>query len=321
MTATTNIRRFIAASFLAALISGCGDDDHNSTGSPHPQAWVSQHGEVVVSGDIGCTKCHGTSLSGGSSGLACAECHGPDGTALAGNPDLAALVFSEVNGQPRIDHPSGFESDIVADTTIPFFNFTAHRHGYIAKRDNGGTGNIPAGFPFCSDCHGKSFTGAPLPSPPFPGRSADCLACHQNGTPHSPDLAAWGPGFHHITTSPNNTVICGECHAAGQNSPLPAPSPDPSVANRCFNGTLCHTGAIVSDPIVPHLDGHWDFHKQNPEACRICHGENFTGRGAAPACFSCHNGTIAPQCTTCHDASVLTGTSSSPKRKVKLLHK
>lgn len=321
---SVNRHPLVVAGFLAALISGCGSDNSNSnsSGSPHPEAWVSQHGEVVVAGNVGCTKCHGTSLDGGRSGLACAECHGPDGSALAGNPDLSALVFGEVNGQPRIDHPSSFDSLIAVDTTIPFFNFTAHRHGYIAKQDNGGTGTVPAGFQFCAGCHTNAFTGAALPTPPFPGPSANCIDCHGNGTPHSPDLNAWGPGYHHITTSPVNTVICGECHAAGLNSPLPTPSPDPSVANRCFNGTLCHTGDIVTTPIIIHYNGHWDFHQQNPEACRICHGENFTGRGAAPACFSCHNGDTAPLCTICHDASFLTGgMSSSPKRKVKAFRK
>jgi len=331
MTAGSIIRRFGAATVLAALLWGCGENKSNQSATSletgdlsHTEGWLSAHGQRVLEGSvIACTSCHGEALDGGSSGVACAECHAADGASLAGNPALAALEFSETNSKPTIDHPTGFDQLTVVDDTIPFFPFPAHTHGYIAKADSGGD-QIPVGFEFCSDCHSPAFTGAVLPTPPFPGPSANCLACHGNETPHSPDLEAWGPGYHHITTSPDNTVICVECHAGARNSPFSdnPPTPDLTVSNNCFNGTLCHTGNIVTTPIVDHGDPslHPNFHKRNPRACMICHGDDLKGRpgGAAPSCFSCHNGNIAPLCTTCHDASIVTGLRSLRPAKTAL---
>jgi len=256
---------------------------------------------------MNCKECHGDALDGGA-GPACAECHGPDGATLAGNEALAALVFGEKNGAPLVDHIPNFVDNAVIDDTIPFYRFEAHQHGYIAKARNA-RGTIPVGFSFCADCHTPAFVGKTLPTPPFPGRSANCLDCHGNSTPHSPDLDAWA-SYHHITTNPENTKVCVECHAGARNSPFAdnPPTPDPTISNNCFNGTLCHTGSIVTTPIADHADPsvHPNFHKQSPRACMICHGDDLRGRpgGAAPSCYSCHNGqTEAPLCINCHDAS------------------
>jgi hypothetical protein len=324
MTAGTKMLRLVTLSLLAGLIWGCGGGSSSNTAtgsevpeSPHPEGWISAHGEVVVAGEMDCTECHGEALDGGE-GPACAECHGPDGSTLAGNEALAALEFGQADGKPLIDHIPNFSQNAVIDDTIPFYPFEAHQHGYIAKAKNA-YGTIPVGFAFCSDCHTASFTGKTLPTPPFPGPSANCLDCHGNQTPHHQDLDVWA-SYHHITTNPENTKVCVECHAGGRNSPLDPPTPDLTVSNRCFNGTLCHTGSIVTTPIVSHFEGHWTNHQNSPRACMICHGEDLKGRpgGEAPACFSCHNGEIAPLCTTCHDASAPAPASVSKKKTILL---
>lgn len=292
---------FLAIGVFAALLSGC-DSGSKSSGTvgtlDHNEAWLSEHGEALVAGTSTCADCHGSSLDGGTAGVACAECHGASAPAFAGNPDLSALVFTETAGAPLIEHPTDFDSLTVTDDTIPFYSFDATRHGFIAKADHADD-TVPVGFEFCGGCHTPGFTGLALPTPPFPGASDSCLGCHNNRTPHSPDLEEWA-SYHHITTNTENTEICAFCHSDGRNSPLPPPDFISTVSNNCFNGMLCHTGNVVTTPIVDHFDNHWQFHQQSPQSCKICHGDDFQGRGAAPACFSCHNGNTAPVCTSCH---------------------
>lgn len=327
-----NVCMALCAVTMTLTLWGCTGTNGNAPpfrDGEHPANWLTAHGpSVIQNGVLTCAACHGDDLSGGISKVACADCHGD------------SLKFG-VNSISHVDNWSSLElvtSGAVQNQddirVIPFYNFSAVLHGFVAK---GASATDPYGYNYCVNCH-KGFASAVLPNPPFTSvqNFSSCVGCH-GGAPHSlnPNWAS----FHHITTDPANASFCAPCHTNHANLSATFVTEftalnafDPTVSpndNSCFNGTLCHNANIVQDPIVPHatdgfgldIDTHIKHSSyfvdsqtfqlltdkaqlvKNSQACRICHGENLQGRGAATSCLDCHGVNIlnspAYQATTC----------------------
>ncbi len=293
----------------------------------HPAGWLTGHGALVVSNGVsGCTTCHGVDQSGGVAKVACSSCHG----------DSLVITAS------TIGHPANW-ADVVPSSTvqnqsairaIPFYNFSATYHGFVAKGAPAVNGNpVPFGSNYCVTCHNVS-ASATLPF----GVAPSCVGCHgPTGAPHPSALAddpnsKWAH-WHHITTDPANAPYCAQCHANRNNFDTTywtnfanyssRNNPRYVADNSCFNGTLCHNGDVVQNAITPHFPQglditnhtvHGDQHQTNGQSCKICHGDKLQGRGAAPACSLCHGAqpatanTAAYQATTCASCHNSAGT-------------
>jgi hypothetical protein len=176
----------------------------------------------------------------------------------------------------------------------------AHPHGNSAKAVPGSSG-----FVSCQICHAKDFTGD--------GSQVTCLiaGCH-GGSGQSPHPADWGGGdtYKHTTTAEQNASVCAQCHTAGANSPIGAPSPPApaGTAPGCFNSTLCHGESPVPHPLgnawvttPPAAQPHGNDAKAAPGQttgfayCQFCHGTgtDFAGGSSGQSCYPCH-GASAP---------------------------
>lgn len=325
-----NMRRLltgVCVAFMAAAIWGCAGSNNEAPpfkDGEHPAGWSTGHGSWVVTyGVNSCVGCHGEGLTGGISKVACSRCHGD------------SLVFEGTSAA----HPAGWVEDVPSSTVqnqeairkIPFYNFSAPYHGFVAKgAPSAGAERLAFGFGYCMTCHDVATTRNLRI-----GRVPACNGCH-GGAPHSlnEDWAA----FHHITTDPANAAFCARCHTGHANLGADFVAEfttlnafDPSVSpseNGCFNGTLCHNTNVVQDPVKLHAPKGLDIsahtihgtqHELNGQSCKICHGEKLQGRGAASACSNCHGAQpatgqsavyLATICASCHRAE---GSAPLPK--------
>ncbi len=173
-------------------------------------------------------------------------------------------------------------------------------HGQSAKRAPGSSG-----FVSCRICHGSDYSGG--------GAQVACLnaACHgDSGSPHPAD---WGVGdpYEHMDTAEQNASSCARCHAAGANSPIPAPDPaaPAGTAPGCFNSTLCHGAIVIPHPVgdawvttPPSAEPHGIDAKATPgdtsgfAYCQLCHGSgtDFAGGSAGVSCYPCHGTAGSP---------------------------
>ena len=336
-----NMRKICAAVSAVAMAltlwgcSGTRSDAPPFKDGEHPANWLTAHGPSVIQNGLAtCVVCHGNDLSGGISKVACKDCHG-DSLVFGVNSISHTQVWKDL-----LPVPSSTVQNQDAIRTIPFYTFDAPIHGFVAK---GASATDPYGYNYCVACH-KGFDSATLPNPPFTSvqNFSSCVGCH-GGAAHStsPEWAQW----HHITTNPANAPFCAQCHAnhallspANVTAFTALNAFDPTVSpndNGCFNGTLCHNANVVQNPIVPHADAFVDINVhtnhstyfgnldlvngtftpftdkallvKNSQACRICHGENLQGRGAATSCLTCHGNATAFQGTVCFGCHSVAG--------------
>lgn len=207
----------------------------------HPGGWgdPGSHGATAKRAPGGskglayCQQCHGADFRGGEAERSCSSCHGVAAphprspwrgryTHTTTDPGNAAVcIHCHRNRRP----PPGAEPGC-------FNNTLCHPHepGWAAAGEHGaGAKERPSpgrGFPACQSCHGRLFAGGD------PGGS--CFragGCHTQPTPHSP--GPWRGGVRtHTTTNGGNVGVCAICHRR--------PSAPPSLADNCFNTSLCH---------------------------------------------------------------------------------
>jgi len=204
--------------------------------------------------------------------ISCADCHGAD---LTGGISKVSCFAN----------PAGCHHG-------PIQNWAGGAvHGPVAKKAPGNSG-----FASCQICHGAGFSSG--------GSGVSCFTCHGVSAPHPAKPWRLTSGtFTHVTTDPENALVCARCHARGSsNNPAghpatPAPAGTPPG---CYNNTLCHgVGA------APHaLGATWlnatssAFHgltaKQDLTYCKGCHG--------APGTMQFNGGVASTSCqsSTCH---------------------
>lgn len=242
-----------------------------------------------------CQICHGESFNQN----ACGTCHGPqphpsawaapDGTYTHTSTDTSNAVIcfdchAGGNNSPLPPPPTpepGASPDCFNNTLCHGVAGSPHdstwpepaNHGASAKVAPSATNNVNS-FVKCSICH-------------LPDFSANCFGCHGVNAPHAAEWRLAGV-YSHQTTNGANAVVCAECHAAGNNSPLPPPSPPPAgTPAGCFNNTLCHGQAIS-----PH-DPTWPSPSNHGSGAKAANGYAY--------CSSCHTPTFGYNCTNvCH---------------------
>ena len=333
----------------AGTAPGCFNSTlcHGAVGAPHPlgnPAWVATppaaepHGNDAkatpgaTTGFAYCQVCHGTgttspaNFGGGSSGVSCYPCHGPNAPhapapwrASAGstynhtNTDTAnapVCALCHFPGSPNnpANHPP---TPAPAGTAPGCFNSTlchgavgaphplgnpawvttppaAEPHGNDAKATPGST----TGFAYCQVCHG---TGTTSPAN-FGGGSSgvSCYPCHGPNAPHAP--APWrasaGSTYNHTNTDTANAPVCRQCHFPGSpnnpanHPPTPAPAGTPPD---CFNNTLCHGAGGAPHPVPYNDSSHFTVTAATfPANCSACHDVSAPTVKSGPVCQTCH---------------------------------
>ncbi len=330
----------------AGTAPGCfnGTMCHNVAG--HPAGWAAAapadqpHGDaakrdatIAGQGLPDCRICHGSSFSGGTSGVSCFTCHGVSAphapkpwrgspythtdTAEAGNAPVCYQCHA-YTGTANPNNPHVPPSPASAGTAPGCFNGTmchnvaghpagwataapaVQPHGDAAKKDATIAGQ---GLPDCRICHGSSFSGGTS--------GVSCFTCHGVSAPHAPKpwrAISGSPYTHTNTAEAWNAPVCYQCHAytgtANPNNPHVPPSPSSAgTAPGCFNGTMCHneTGHAVPFNTTTHYSVTNATFMAN---CGPCHAVTGTSPvSGAPLCTTCHaagSPLTSLGCTSCH---------------------
>jgi len=150
------------ASVLLLLLISCSKDADPIPSVTHPPGWMEKgsgnfHGrkDLTIRSEF-CSPCHGDDYSGGTSGVACAECHAeyphpPTWSAPGNNSSHAAYIKEQYWSLDRCK--------------------TCHGADY-----KGGISDVS-----CYSCH------------PEPGGPEACNVCHGTGAESVSEIASWAP--------------------------------------------------------------------------------------------------------------------------------
>ncbi len=345
-TANTNNPHIPPTPATPGTEPGCfnGTMCHNQAG--HPAGWAASapadqpHGDAAKKDNTAaeqgfpyCQICHGSSFSGGTSGVSCYTCHGVSAphapkpwrgspyshtdTAETGNTPVCYQCHA-YTGTANPNNPHIPPTPATPGTEPGCFNGTmchnqaghpagwaasapaAQPHGDAAKKDNTVSGQ---GFPYCQICHGSSFSGGTS--------GVSCFTCHGVNAPHAPKPwrgLSGSPYTHTDTAEAGNAPVCYQCHAytgtANPNNPHVPPTPATTgTTPGCFNGTMCHneTGHAVPFNTTVHYSVTNATFTLN---CGTCHAVTGTSPvSGAPLCTTCHiagSPLTALSCTSCH---------------------
>jgi predicted CxxxxCH...CXXCH cytochrome family protein len=237
-------------------------------GTTHPAGYADPllHGADTNQGKSNCKACHGSDLTGGSSGVGCDTCHasgwrtnctfchggtldttGAPPVDIFGNTATTTVgVGSHSTHVSRTTHPAYACSvchppvtDVL--TSGHLFEATAGRSEVSFTGAPGGTGKYAA--PSCSDiyCHGNGITNGTAASF-VPGAPLGCTSCHPAATQssgHSLHTAYGCETCHATVVSSASVVTEPELHVNGSvEVSLPAGTWDPQIRS-CTN-TTCH---------------------------------------------------------------------------------
>jgi predicted CxxxxCH...CXXCH cytochrome family protein len=290
---------------LACSFWGCSKANDNAplfdpTTGKHPGNWVEIHGQQYISNPQQCVECHGSTTnpsgSGGTSKVSCFSTSIGAQLCHAGGPSPANHQQPDWQGFAK--------------------------HGLAGAMAAPGA---TTGFATCQVCHGQSYAGTQfIPSCVF--------NCHGNtGAPHPPKPwhGTTASGTNHTLTDPGNAAACAQCHRNGQNlTTIPAPNPPASASTPagCFNGTLCHTSAVIHPAGWSNVTSSV-FHGPRAKGasgtsaptgftyCQICHGTNFGGTAASGnvSCFAAQVTSPGGTVSTCHNNGQPATTPHSPR--------
>lgn len=298
---------------------------------------------------VDCAKCH-TSRYAGTSPV-CSTCHtnnynqtvNPNHTA-ANIPKDCATCHTTIPGWKPATYPphsnlQGAHVPIANDcatchkgnyTVLPKACFDCHAANYTQSTS---PSHLTAQFPTtCADCHSQTAWKPSIFNHntvyPLLGAHADiaqnCLQCHANGYPNTPNTCA---GCHtndyNLTTNPNHTTAqfpktCETCHSQtawipstfNHNTVYPLTGAHAAVAANC---NLCHANGYSNTPNACVGCHQADFNQTaNPKHttigistdCAVCHTTN---PGWEPATFPIHNtyyvlagAHVTQTCVACH---------------------
>ncbi|HEY3446775.1 MAG TPA: CxxxxCH/CxxCH domain-containing protein [Myxococcales bacterium] len=276
---------------------------------PHPAGWVNAHGAEAMKNFASCKPCHGSDLSGGSSGVGCNKCH--DGWQT--NCTFCHGGKDSQTGAPPVDTHGksattevtvGAHSSHLADSEIR--KALACNDCHVVPTDALSAGHVDG--PTATLAFGTlaKMLGE---NPSWDRTAAKCSSVYCHGA----SLAAWG-GTNKMpqwTKVDGTQAACGTCHGA----PPPAPHPQNASCNECHAMTVLASGKIdVAGG--KHIDGilevtgahsagwavgstHGPQAEANISTCQFCHGQDLNGAAPAPSCNQCHNG-FRTNCTFCH---------------------
>jgi predicted CxxxxCH...CXXCH cytochrome family protein len=275
---------------LSALLWGCSSANDsaitvNASGK-HPSDWIAVHSTSFLNSTSNCKDCHGSTLTGGISGVSCSS------ASFNGQSCHA-------NGPHPIPWPAHNQS------TNQFNNCTPC-HGTAL------TGGATA--PACSQCHTALLPG----TVPIAGT---CISCHG-----APPIGPNGSIFPNLSAAhrahTQHALSCSVCHAGGGSGTSThgtsltvafSAAYNAKAANALYNAAgscanvSCHGG--ITTPL-------WRGGRINPlTQCTICHQAG-TAAGL-PQANSYYSGEhsrhlvdIGMLCTDCHDMSVVSGAAA-----------
>lgn len=262
----------------AGASSECdGPVDTSTTGGYHPPGFDDPgvHGQEAMCQEDTCTTCHGSDLTGGTSGVSCDSCHASnwrtDCTYCHGGGD-------NNTGAPPVDFDG-------SSTGISFPEHTSHVEE-----------NNHAAWDDCTQCHSRP-TDVLTPGHFLVGDSTACVAeldfsaglssrgtyggsgscsnlyCHSNGSSSTATGSA----------RTGSTYGCGDCHASSARS-----LPDNHDEHGEFDCDECHGTTVTGNTTIStpanHVDGEkdvalpsgmtWSSGRCNGS----CHGESHSNR-------------------------------------------
>jgi predicted CxxxxCH...CXXCH cytochrome family protein len=299
---------FAFLTILLLILAGCSEKKDTLGIGPHPEGWNNQnsqnfHGKVVVeSGNESCESCHGYHFKGGSSDVACSDCH-------AAYPHRRGFAdMSSPNFHGNFIRKNGWDMSTCRD---------CHGDNYAGGRSESSCRKChtaPAGPEACNTCHGSSQSIAP-PKDLNGNISTDSM----------------GVGAHQIhVTNPvvTNPLKCSECHVSvhGFDDPnhidgnpgAQIQFGDLATGGGTLNSTYdpktgkcsniwCH-GAFTFQSGNTTISGNnsvveWTEMNVNPGNCTSCHAlppNGHSGEGAfnnPQTCANCHTFVVNPDGT------------------------
>jgi predicted CxxxxCH...CXXCH cytochrome family protein len=310
----------------------------------HDASWMDMtspnfHAYSADAGIAACTACHGADLSGGFTGVACAQCHDLSLPAGVANWKVNCVMCHGGTDNPTGAPPRAtWGQNVPADpSNVRIGAHTAHITG------------SPIAPPFdCSLCHVKpadalsaghidgptatvTFSGTAskgvTPAPTWDRNAATCsnTYCHgglKNGNPTN--VPVW---------TQVGTATCGTCHGLPPQGTHPSVSTDLKTCAGCHGATMTTSGTLIlPSQGGKHMDGlveagghdaSWmdttsaNFHAYSANAglagCAACHGATLDGNGNIPACANCHSPSWKMNCTMCHGDNVNLTNAAPPR--------
>lgn len=283
---------------------------------PHDDGWENKdkHGAFVkANGSLKCaTKCHGSDMNGGVSGIACANCHSvyPHSANFALPEGHGPYAAGEKKNDCILCHGADWKGgDTGASCLDCHEQIYPHSDGW-SKKENHGTYVTANSKEACATkCHGSDLAGG------LSGVSCD--ACHTLW-PSEHKKGDWKSLAHGKKFLGLGKGACLGCHGDDWKGG--------SSGKSCFT---CH------DSLPHHDDDGWESSGHGKYAvvlngdytgCKKCHGENLEGVPSAetgipdvPACSECHESYpykhTAPWKTTFagHPAQLLAAAKKDPQ--------
>lgn len=270
------------------LVYGCSDCHYQY---PHlPLAQWPLHGKADPTLEK-CKTCHGAILAGKGNANSCYECHKtyPDLHQQTGWKTTSAGHGQAIKSgglsltDCKICHGTGLDGGVSGKTCSS--NDAACHSSYphppagVSNADwplKAGHGEfaLKAGFPQCVACHDKAL--------------GDCKKCHHD------NVSDWKASVHAQKAAENINGCkvchgseiaggCETCHGAGQ-SKHKGVVKDDVCCDADENCEPCQINVPYTDKSLHATD-----HKNNPDKCKICHGDDLKGGISKKSCFSCHD--------------------------------
>lgn len=232
--------------------AGCFNSTLCHATGGHPAGWAATGHQIAAKAAVGastgmdyCRNCHGTDFRGGTSGVSCMRCH-------TASPH--SKPWQVTSGATTHKHSS-------TDATNAPACGSCHAGG--AKSLTPTTPPADAGCFNNTLCHAAPPSAHAFPNPGSAhlgtANSADCLACHAQGSATStyPVASGTAPNCRgcHLNANPGTSPQCSDCHGSVANDSLGA-----LKAGRPVGGT-----AFPNQPGKHNISDHVDW------SCTSCH--------------------------------------------------
>ncbi len=252
---------------------------------PHAEAGITEktHGALVLQeGTSKCaTKCHGSDLKGGRSGVACTKCHAsyphPEGWRAANRHGIQVLELGKE--ECVLCHGTDLAGGKVKVSCTQCHTNYPHPPSW-AKAAQHGSAVTQSGTGACAtSCHGKDLKGYPVWLPVAEKKVKGCADCHME-MPHKP-LGQWDHGRAKLKTDGTmDSDACTSCHGATLQGGISAPS--------CYQCHSTYPDLHRSINWGKYVHGPWTAGVGGNAACKVCHGADLKGGVSGVSCSKCH---------------------------------
>ncbi len=285
----------LAIAALAALWSGCSNDQTPQPSKSHPETWVQAtakegHGEKVLSAGLeSCASCHGSDYKSGTSKVSCFKCHenyphtggwmAPTNSHFHGRVlakvDYATASCTPCHGED-LQNSSGKKPCKSCHALYPheagwMQAGNAQFHGAFAK-------SVNYDLTACKSCHGAEFQGGE-------GKQS-CNTCHASYPHKSGWLNPQNSQYHGAYLAERSFKLdeCKACHGATLQGG------DGKASCTTCHASYPHETSFKYEKTSAQFHGvQLKAEGYDLSACSACHGADFTGGTAKASCFRCHD--------------------------------